>query len=87
MLSYFLCSDWKVEFSFNPYRLKIEEYDSTKEKYINNLMIRMHSSTNAGDYLFTPSLGSIIEVEKEMIGAKVKCMCINQKVPYGDLKL
>ncbi len=91
LLSYFICSDANVNFSLSTVlqKLETEEYAVTKEKYIEGLMKKQKGSTNAGHYLFTPSLGSIMEIEKNAIDkhAKVKCMSIKQPIPYGDLHI
>lgn len=89
LLSYYICSDAKVNRSVEMENLETEEYILTKEKYIGSLMERQHSSTNAGDYLFTPSLGSIIEIEKDILkeDEPVKCKRIKQEIAYGNLKL
>lgn len=61
----------------------------TKEQYIQRLINAQDESTNVGDYLHTPSLGSIIEIEKEIIrpNEKIKCLRLDQQIPYGDLKI
>lgn len=48
-----------------------------------------HPSTSVGEYLDTFSLGSIIEIEKEIIkpDEMVKRLVIDQEIPYGDLDM
>lgn len=65
-----------------------EEWILTKEEYIKFLNISLHSSTNAGIYLITPALSSIIEFEKTYLeeNENVKCLKKKTNVVYGDLK-
>lgn len=68
--------------------LDSEEWILTKEEYIKFLNIYLHSSTNAGIYLITPALSSIIEFEKTNLkeNENVKCLKKKTNVAYGDLK-
>lgn len=61
----------------------------TKENYLNWLIAYQHPSTSVGEYLDTFSLGSIIEIEKEIIkpDEMVKRLVIDQEIPYGDLDM
>lgn len=67
----------------------MKEYTLTKEQYIQSLINAQDESTNVGDYLYNSSLGSIIEIEKEIVrhNEKIKCLCLDQQIPYGDLKI
>lgn len=68
---------------------KTKEYILTKEQYIQGLITAQDESTNVGDYLHTSSLGSIIEIEQQIISSneKVKCLRLEQQIHYGDLKI
>ena len=65
-----------------------QEWILTKEQYIKFLNIYLHSSTNAGIYMITPALSSIIEFEKTNLkeNEDVKCLKKKTSVVYGDLK-
>lgn len=68
---------------------KTKEYELTKEQYIQRLIKAQDESTNVGDYLHTSSLGSIIEIEKQIISPneKIKCLRLEEQILYGDLKI
>lgn len=68
---------------------KTKEYMLTKEQYIRKLIDLQNSSTSAGAYLYTSSVGSIIEIEKEIIkpDEKIKCLRLDQEVPYGSINI
>lgn len=90
LCSYFECSDYKITPPLKEIMANDQvEYFLTKEGYINKLKTIQHPSTNVGDYEITPSLGSIIKIENEMIDsdAMVKCLYKKQEIPYGSLKL
>lgn len=89
LYGYFECNETKVNPPLKDKHYKNEEYTLTKDQYIEYLLILQHSSSNAGDYLFTSSLGSIIEIEKEIIKSeeKVKGLSLKQQIPYGDLQI
>lgn len=84
---YFEYSDAEITPPLLNYKTK--EYILTKEEYIQSLINAQDQSTNVGDYLHTSSLGSIIEIEKEIIkpNEKIKCLRLDQQIPYGDLKI
>ena len=87
LYGYFEHSDAEI----NPPLLncKTKEYILTKEQYIQGLINAQDESTNVGDYLHTSSLGSIIEIEKQIIipDESIKCLRLDQQIPYGDLKI
>lgn len=60
-----------------------------KEEYLNWLINYQYPSTSVGEYLDTFALGSIIEIEKEIIKPDeiVKRLVIDQEIPYGDLDM
>ncbi len=53
------------------------------------LINSQHYSTSVGDYLDTSSLGSIIEIEKELIkdNENIECLRLKQRIPYDALKI
>lgn len=87
LYGYFEHSDAEINSPLLNYKTK--EYILTKEQYIQKLIDSQDESTNVGDYLHTSSLGSIIEIEKEIIGPneKIKCLRLDQQIPYGDLNI
>ncbi|MDE5630523.1 MAG: hypothetical protein K2I70_02880, partial [Bacilli bacterium] len=87
LYGYFEYSDANVNPPLKDKDYKTVEYLLTKEQYMQKLINSQHTSTNVGEYLFTSSLGSIIEIEKEIIGDddKIKCLRLDQTIPYGDL--
>lgn len=88
LASFFESSDVKI---FSPLKnnAQTEEYTRTKESYLNKLKEEQHGSTNAGIYLDTFSLGSIIELEEEVIKSSqlVKCLRLKEKLIYENLTL
>lgn len=87
LYGYFEHSDAELNPPLLDYKTK--EYILTKEQYIQGLINAQDESTNVGDYLHTSSLGSIIEIEKEIIkpNEKIKCLRLDQQIHYGDLKI
>lgn len=89
LYSYFEYSDKKINSPLEGKTYKAEEQIITKENYIKKLETNQYGSSNAGDYLFTSSLGSIIEIERASIDAKkkIKSLYLSQEIPYGDLQI
>ena len=87
LYGYFEHSDAEINSPLLNYKTK--EYILPKEKYIQGLINAQDESTNVGDYLHTSSLGSIIEIEKQIIrpDESIKCLRLDQQIPYGDLKI
>ncbi len=87
LYGYFEHSDAEIAPPLLSYKTK--EYILTGEQYIQDLINAQDESTNVGDYLHTSSLGSIIEIEKQIIrpDEKIKCLCLDQQIHYGDLKI
>lgn len=86
---YFGHSDAEVILPLRNKNYKTKEYMLTKEQYIQKLISYQNSSTNVGEYLYTSSLGSIIEFEKELIkpNEKIKCLRLDQTILYGELRM
>lgn len=89
LFGYFECNDTEIIPPLKNCDYQTQEIVVTKEEYIQSLMILQHSSTNAGDYLYTSSLGSIIEIEKDIIkpDEKIKCLELKNEISYGDLNI
>ncbi len=90
LCSYFNCSDAKISVPLKDIiKQEKTEYTLTKEQYIGKLESTLHPSTNVGDYSVTPSLGSVIEIEKEIIKPNEEIICLRRekKITYGDLKI
>ena len=87
LYDYFEHSDAEINSPLLDYITK--EYTLTKEQYIQGLINAQDESTNVGNYLHTSSLGSIIEIEKQIIkpNEKIKCLRLDQQILYGDLKI
>ena len=86
---YFEYSDAEIIPPLKDTNYKTETLILTKEQYIQSLINSQHPSTNVGDYLDTSSLGSIIEIEKEVIkdNEKIECLRLKQRIPYDSLEI
>lgn len=86
---YFEYSDAKIIPPLKDAKYKTEQFVLSKEQYIQTLINSQHPSTNAGDYMDTSSLGSIIEIEKEILkdNEKIECIRLRQRVPYDGLEI
>lgn len=89
LYGYFEHSDCEINPSLKYAQYKKYEKIMAKENYLNWLIAYQHPSTSVGEYLDTFSLGSIIEIEKEIIkpDEMVKRLVIDQEIPYGDLDM
>lgn len=86
---YFEYSDATIIPPLKDTNYKTETFILTKNQYIQTLIKSQHPSTNVGDYLDTFSLGSIIEIEKEIIkdNETIECLKLKQKIPYDSLEI